>query len=51
LPYALGKATYVALEQAGFPVAWHSYVMSHTVCTQEVLDISNWLQSILTETK
>jgi len=46
LPYALGKATYVALQQAGYPVDWHSYQMAHTVCAEEVADISSWLQNI-----
>ena len=43
VPYVLGKAVYVALEQAGYPVTWHSYPMQHTVCLEEVKDMSVWL--------
>lgn len=43
VPYALGKASYVALKQKGYPISWHSYDMPHSVCAQEVKDISNWL--------
>jgi len=51
LPYALGKNTYVALENAGYPVDWHSYVMNHSVCSQEIQDIKKWLQDIYAKTK
>ncbi|TAK78695.1 MAG: carboxylesterase [Gammaproteobacteria bacterium] len=44
VPYALGKATYAALKQMGYSVSWHSYPMPHSVCTEEVKDISQWIQ-------
>jgi phospholipase/carboxylesterase len=43
LPYAFGKATAMELENAGYPVEWHSYAMGHTVCKQEIMDIRRWL--------
>lgn len=46
VPYALGKAAYVALKERGYPVAWHSYAMPHSVCAEEVVDISRWIQMI-----
>jgi len=46
VPYTLGKATYAALMQAGYPASWHSYPMPHSVCADEVNDISQWIQSI-----
>lgn len=46
VPYALGKATYDTLKEAGYHAAWHSYAMPHAVCAEEVRDISLWLQSI-----
>jgi phospholipase/carboxylesterase len=49
LPYALGKATYVALQQAGYPVSWYSYPMAHSVCAKEVADISDWLQKTVAD--
>jgi phospholipase/carboxylesterase len=48
LPCALGKMTYAALEQAGYPASWYSYPMAHSVCTKEIQDISHWLQTVLT---
>lgn len=46
VPYVLGKAAYVTLQQLGYSVEWHSYPMQHTVCQAEVRDISHWLQKI-----
>ena len=45
VPYALGKAAYAALKQANFPVSWHSYAMAHSVCAEEIKDISQWIQT------
>lgn len=47
VPYALGKASYVTLKQAGYPVSWHSYPMPHSICASEINDISQWMQGIL----
>lgn len=44
--YALGKAAYVALHDAGFPVSWHSYPMPHSVCPTEIQDLSKWMGQI-----
>lgn len=43
VPYVLGKAAFMALEQAGYHVAWHSYPIQHNVCPQEIDDIRAWL--------
>lgn len=37
------------LEGLGFNVAAHSYPMEHSVCQDEIGDISNWLQGVFTE--
>lgn len=29
------------------PIEWHVYSMEHTVCTQEIADISQWIQRVL----
>lgn len=47
VPYVLGKAAFMALEQAGYQVAWHSYPIQHSVCPQEVTDVRNWLLNVL----
>lgn len=35
------------LEALGYPVEWHEYPMPHSVCPDEIADISGWLQRIL----
>lgn len=43
VPFMLGKVTENALEKAAVPVEWHSYSMPHSVCAEEIRDISSWL--------
>lgn len=35
------------LLEAGYKVEWHEYMMQHSVCEEEIEDISHWLQRIL----
>ena len=35
------------LQQHGYPLQWHEYAMGHSVCTDEISDISAWLTNIL----
>jgi len=35
------------LEQHGYRVEWHSYNMQHSVCPNEIVDISDWLNGRL----
>lgn len=49
VPYVMGTATYVALKQAGLPVDWRSYPMAHSVCGEELRDISLWIQKVTQE--
>lgn len=37
----------VQLEQLGYAVEWHAYVMQHAVCPQEIADIGRWLKARL----
>ena len=37
------------LENAGCPVEWHEYNMAHSVCPEEIRDISLWLQRVLSK--
>lgn len=46
VPYALGKAAYLTLNEAHYDVSWHSYQMAHAVCAEEILDLSLWLKEI-----
>lgn len=43
VPFILGKTTAAILEKEGIPLSWHSYTMPHSVCAQEINDISTWL--------
>jgi phospholipase/carboxylesterase len=47
LPAALGAASRDLLQSLGYPVEWKTYPMEHSVCMEEVLDISKWLQARL----
>jgi phospholipase/carboxylesterase len=42
-----GKQSRQRLQDAGCKVIWHEYPMAHSVCTEEVQDISDWLQTCL----
>jgi phospholipase/carboxylesterase len=42
-----GKASALALEQHGYVICWHEYPMAHSVCQQELLDIRDFLNSVL----
>ncbi len=45
--FAWGEASWRALVQAGYSVEWHTYPMEHSVCIEEIVAISAWLQRIL----
>jgi len=45
-----GIQTRALLQQLGYHLQWHDYVMAHSVCPEEIRDISNWLANILTRT-
>jgi phospholipase/carboxylesterase len=36
------------LQQHGVKVEWHAYPMEHSVCAEEIIDISRWLTAVLT---
>jgi phospholipase/carboxylesterase len=46
VPLSMGRAAYTALTNAAYPVTWHDYAMPHSVCGQEIGDISNWIRKI-----
>ena len=35
------------LKALGYSVEWHEYMMQHSVCPEEIDDISAWLQRVL----
>jgi phospholipase/carboxylesterase len=47
VPQMLGNAVHHALNKHHFSaVSWHSYKMAHSVCLEEIEDISHWLQQV-----
>jgi phospholipase/carboxylesterase len=47
VPEPLGQISYEKLKEQGYSVNYKTYLMQHGVCTEEVLDISKWLQKLL----
>jgi phospholipase/carboxylesterase len=41
------EASRAKLVELGYAVQWHTYPMPHSVCAQEIDDISIFLQSVL----
>lgn len=46
VPFAFGEQAYTEIAGAGYPVEWHAYPMAHSVCREEISDISQWIQKI-----
>lgn len=44
---ALAQRSAAQLTELGYPVEWHEYPMQHSVCAEEVRDISAWLVRVL----
>ena len=47
IPIARALQSRDALIALGHPVEWHAYPMAHSVCPQEIADMSGWLQRVL----
>lgn len=47
LPMPLATSSRDALLAQGFTVEWHEYDMPHSVCPEEIRDISTWLTRVL----
>ncbi len=47
IPLARATASRDLLQQWGYQVEWHEYHMPHSVCGEEVADISAWLKKVL----
>lgn len=46
IPFRLARSGAENLVQAGAAVAWHAYAMPHTICQQELGDLSGWLKQL-----
>lgn len=47
VPWTAGCQSRDLLRSLGYRVEWHEYPMAHSVCTEEVGDIANWLRAVL----
>jgi phospholipase/carboxylesterase len=47
VPIALGEFSREALEAVGYGVEWHTYLMPHSLCPEEVAHLKAWLASRL----
>ncbi|HEU4621242.1 MAG TPA: dienelactone hydrolase family protein [Burkholderiaceae bacterium] len=47
VPLARALEARDVLNQLGYSVEWHTYAMPHSVCAEEVMDISKFLRSVL----
>ncbi|SDY68636.1 alpha/beta hydrolase [Nitrosomonas sp. Nm33] len=47
VPIHLAKTSRQQLLEAGYQVEWHEYPMEHSVCAEELTDISKWLRQVL----
>jgi len=47
VPLQAGVESREMLKSLGYNVSWHDYPMDHSVCGEEVVDISAWLSGVL----
>lgn len=47
VPLTLAATSRRQLLESGYAVEWHEYPMAHTVCVEEMADISAWLERVL----
>jgi len=47
IPVQRAQQSKGALEKLGYKIEWHDYPMPHSVCGEEVRDISAWLSKLL----
>ena len=47
IPLARGRQAHDLLAAQGYRITWHEYPMPHSVCAEEVDDISGWLRDTL----
>lgn len=47
VPYQRAEQSRHILESLGYQVEWHAYQMQHSLCLEEVEDISKWFRKVL----
>ncbi len=46
--YEYGQQSMQILKTAGIPLTWHTYIMGHSVSTEEICDLRSWILQTLT---
>ena len=46
VPFEGGRLSRQALEAQGYGIEWREYPMPHSVCAEEIADISSWLTRV-----
>ncbi|GGB94847.1 carboxylesterase [Oxalicibacterium flavum] len=47
IPITRAQQSVALLQKLGYDVDWHEYNMPHSVCMEEIVDISNFLKKVL----
>ncbi|MGI4842279.1 MAG: alpha/beta hydrolase [Janthinobacterium lividum] len=47
VPFARARESKELLVSLGYGVEWHEYAMQHSLCLEEVQDISKWIRKVL----
>lgn len=47
VPFARAEESRKVIEALGYQVEWHAYPMQHTLCLEEVQDISAWIRKVV----
>ncbi|MGA2550756.1 MAG: alpha/beta hydrolase [Burkholderiaceae bacterium] len=47
IPINRAAASREALSGLGYRIEWHDYMMPHSVCPEEIIDIGRWLTKVL----
>ncbi|CAN7196183.1 alpha/beta hydrolase [Massilia sp. LjRoot122] len=47
VPFARARESKEVLVSMGYQVEWHEYMMQHSLCLEEVQDISKWLRKVI----
>jgi phospholipase/carboxylesterase len=47
VPFVRAEQSRDILKELGYTIEWHDYPMQHSLCFEEVQDISAWLKKVL----
>ena len=47
VPFVRAQQSAQVLKELGYQVEWHEYMMQHSLCLEEVQDISKWIRKVV----